>query len=169
MPRGVYKRKAQTLTNTTIGELFPAETLARITDHCKRNDLDVKDFIRKAVYDVLPVYYDATDDFVFPFGKYVGETVGAIKKIDPGYITWCQSKIAGFNIPVSTNVGSDEEDLSGHKHFNDNDELKAYLSSKIAFNESLVINKKSAWGHSSSGRWRKLAVRYNYYIWKVFV
>lgn len=76
--------------------ILPQSTITRLYDHCERNNLDDADVVRKAIYDALPVHYEVTEDFVFPFGKYAGETAGVVKRIDPSYIEWCKKSINGF-------------------------------------------------------------------------
>jgi len=76
--------------------IIPQSTCDRIVDHCARNNMKGEDFYKKAIYDALPVHYEVTEEFVFPFGKYAGETAGVVKRIDPSYIEWCKKSITGF-------------------------------------------------------------------------
>ena len=78
--------------------ILPADTVKRITQHCERSTLDEQSFLKKAIYDALPVHYEVTKEFVFPFGKYAGEIAGVVKRIDPSYIDWCVRSITGFTL-----------------------------------------------------------------------
>jgi hypothetical protein len=78
--------------------IIPQSTCDRIVDHCARNNMKGEDFYKKAIYDALPVHYEVTEEFVFPFGKYAGETAGVVKRIDPSYIEWCIKNINGFTL-----------------------------------------------------------------------
>jgi len=95
---------------------FPKTTEERIIDHCKRNSLNQSEFLRKAIYDALPVHYEVTEEFVFPFGKYAGETAGVVKRIDPSYIDWCVRSITGFTLADDMIEAREEvshEEMSG--------------------------------------------------------
>ena len=97
------KIKKLILDNKDNGEVtlligFPKVTQDRIIKHCKDNNIGLQAFVKKAVYNVLPVKYDVDKQFIFPFGKYTGETAGSVQEFDPSYLTWCCKNISGFEL-----------------------------------------------------------------------
>ena len=41
-----------------------------------------------------------TEEYVFTFGQYKGETVDYVLGIDPSYVEWCSENISWFDIDV---------------------------------------------------------------------
>ena len=89
----------------------PNSTGERIAEHCKRNGVHPNDFLKKAIYDALPVHYEVTEEWTFPFGKYAGETAGTVKQLDPGYIVWCKKTIVGFHDKMNVDDVANEADV----------------------------------------------------------
>lgn len=121
MPRGVYKRKKR---KSSFGEegipdghvrMFidlPAITNERLERFAEKQDKSWHDLVKKAIYDLIPVEYDAHDQYVFPFGKYQGETVASVKRIDLSYLDWCQKNISGFKMPERQAVGVEADECA---------------------------------------------------------
>lgn len=93
----VAQRKRVSNGHVRLEVIVPIETSNRLKEHISRNDgLTMQNFLKKAVYDALPVHYEVTEEWTFPFGKYTGETAGTVKQLDPGYIDLCRKNIPGF-------------------------------------------------------------------------
>jgi len=136
--------------------ILPKETCHRIGDHVLRNEgLTVQDFLKKAIYDALPVHYDVTEDFVFPFGKYAGETASVVSRLDPGYIKWCQTAIKGFmnKMKPSPNPTVDVDTTRGSTHWIRLLQPDEFLQFNTG-NKVVWAYKRAAWGEKYG--WRKL-------------
>lgn len=81
-----------------IEMIVPMETANRIARHCQDNNISPTAFYKKAIYNVLPIKYEVDKQFIFPFGKYTGETAGSVQEFDPDYLTWCCKNISGFKL-----------------------------------------------------------------------
>jgi len=178
MPRGVYKRKQSkappTIGDLKLSDLLPQETLNRITVYCRGNNMMVDAFIKKAIYDVLPVQYTVDETFVFPFGKYQGESAQSVVDMDPDYLTWCQKNIVGFTVCFEVEkVATEEVEESANQSKPSSVEtweLRDALRPHVAFGENLKINRLTAWAHNpSTDRWRKLATRNTHDTWTLCV
>jgi hypothetical protein len=150
MPRGVYKRKKRASKHdapaTQITLDLPAVTIERLHAYAIKQDKPWDQLVRKAIYDLIPVEYEVDRQFVFPFGKYVGETAGMVGDMDPGYLDWCCKTIRGFKLK---GIVTKSEFVT-----------QAYLHALLKPDESIRINKYAAWAHDRiTDRWRKLATR----------
>lgn len=67
-------------------DLFPRATIRRIKEQAKIEQITPHDYVRRVVYNSLPRRYHLTLDTVLPAGKYEGETIAAIIKMDPEHI-----------------------------------------------------------------------------------
>jgi hypothetical protein len=140
--------------------ILPGETVKRLTQHCERNAIDEQNFLKKAIYDALPVHYEVTEDFIFPFGKYQGETAGAVKQFDPGYIEWCKKNISGFYDKFEPiNV---QADSSVEKREVARSEVIAKIQAFLCQGETLYL------GSTSSSGQKAFAVRYTEWGQKKF-
>lgn len=136
--------------------ILPKETRHRIGDHVLRNEgLTVQDFLKKAIYDALPVHYEVTEEFVFPSGKYAGETAGAVNRLDPSYIKWCETAIKGFinKMKSATDESKQVDTTRGSDYWRsllqDGETLQFNTGNKVVW-----AYKRAAWGEKYG--WRKL-------------
>lgn len=153
-PKRKYVRR--NTINLNLWDIFPKETRDRIVDHCRRENTTPTDFLKRAVYSTLPVHYEVNKQFVFPFGKYSGETAETVKRIDPGYIDWAKKSITGFK------VQEDLEPIVPHQEaeFRPQTVLTQFLFTYLKPGEFLVVNRRSAWGRNkATDKWRKIATR----------
>lgn len=134
---------------------LPRETGNRIVEHCKRNGIKGDDFLKKAIYDALPVHYEVTEDWVFPFGKYAGETASTVKQLDPGYIDWCYKNISGFMYQLPADESAKTTDIYNR--------YSSYWRAQLQDGEHIHFNKLNnrvwaykltEWGQRVG--WRKL-------------
>lgn len=180
MPRGVYKRKPRksppTIGDIKLSTIFAPEGLERIAAHCRGNNMMIDDFIKKCVYDNVPVCYTVDETFVLPFGKYVGESAGTVARMDPDYLKWCQRTIKGFNLVMTLDEGHDAPIVMDGEVDNSKGstvegwQLQDALRPHLVFGENLKINRLTAWAHNpSTDRWRKLAKRNAHGTWTLCV
>ena len=106
-----------------IEMVVPIETANRIARHCQDNNISPTAFYKKAIYNVLPIKYEVDKQFIFPFGKYAGETAGSVQEFDPDYLTWCCKKISGFTLAEEMQVVPPEVE----KHHVQHEEYKQKL------------------------------------------
>lgn len=160
------KKKVNRVSNTRrpripngherVEVILPKETCHRIGEHVLRHEgLTVQDFLKKAIYDALPVHYEVTEDFVFPFGKYAGETAGVVNKLDPSYIKWCETAIKGF-VNKMKSVTDESKQINTTRS---SDHWRSLLQPGEALqfntgNNVVWAYKRAAWGEKYG--WRKL-------------
>lgn len=140
--------------------VLPRETCERIVAHCKRNNIAGDLFLKKAIYNALPVHYEVTEDFIFPFGKYQGETAGAVMQFDPDYIDWCKKNINGFKNKMEPEVA--RATSLPHIFAYDKEVAEALFRPHLKPGEHVLANnsgrvwayRPTSWGQKSN--WRKL-------------
>ena len=101
MPKGVYKRKPRKVVASNMTRIYidvPKTTVARLDKLSEKTGKNWSYTVLKAIYDALPVEYEVDSQFIFPFGKYHGETAGMVKKIDSSYLDWAKRTITGFKL-----------------------------------------------------------------------
>lgn len=159
--------------------IIPQFTVTRLYEHCERNSLDDANFVKKAIYNALPVHYAVDESFVFPFGKYQGETAGVVMQFDPEYIKWCVKSINGFTIhgdmidhvdQHSMKEQTAADDVVGVRHGRPNMPLSWFVS-RVGPNRKWKVNtaydkfwayEMSPWGQPI--RWKMLGYVSNYDI-----
>lgn len=169
MPRGVYNRKKRKIkrihhtatgTKLNLWEQFPEATRNRILQHCEKNNIHFIDFIKKAVYDKLPVHYDVNRQFIFPFGKYQGETAESVQQMDPGYIDWACRTITGFELAEDMKPEVKPTNPSDANYVS-----MAQINEMLRYGEELKINRFKCWARRKEPfgipKYRLLAVRAN--------
>ncbi len=101
MPKGVYKRKPRKVVASNMTRIYidvPKTTVARLDKLSEKTGKNWSYTVLKAIYDALPVEYEVDSQFIFPFGKYHGETAGMVKEMDSSYLDWAKRTITGFKL-----------------------------------------------------------------------
>lgn len=68
-------------------------------------------------------------DYVFPYGKYRGESLEEVIALDPHYVRWCIDEIAGFRLDATARVElevAEEEAAENRGPFNKIEEYEDY-------------------------------------------
>jgi hypothetical protein len=102
---------------------LPDEVGADMEKFCVERNVSISDLIRVSIRQVgrHPLRYEL--DTKLKFGKYNGETIETIIKIDPEYILWAASTIDGFKLSekcgqlIEFLLGGDE-DVNSNQHPN---------------------------------------------------
>lgn len=144
-----------------IEMIVPMETANRIARHCQDNNISPTAFYKKAIYNVLPIKYEVDKQFIFPFGKYIGETAGAVQEFDPEYLNWCCSNISGFELAEEMRIASPavEARHEAHKVYTDMlrpGEVIFYGAWKRDNTRKVFARRFTSWGES---RWRYLDIQ----------
>jgi hypothetical protein len=62
----------------------------------EQRGIEVSDFIRLGLIGLSRKSKYMDVDTIFSFGKYYGETLGIVVKVDPSYVYWCMKNLEGF-------------------------------------------------------------------------
>ena len=100
---GVRKRKAVpavgdiALTPVGVAAVpVDPDLFKRATDFAGKRGLDIGTLVRVALSSVLRTGRFYAPDTKLTFGKYVGETMETVIRLDPGYVRWALDKIEGL-------------------------------------------------------------------------
>ena len=83
------------IASATVVPIAP-ELLKRATDFAAKRGLDMETLVRVAITSVLRTGRFYALDTKLTFGKYIGETMGTVIRLDPGYVRWALDKIEGL-------------------------------------------------------------------------
>ena len=141
--------------------IVPMETSNRIARHCQDNNISPTAFYKEAIYNVLPVKYEVDKQFVFPFGKYTGETAGSVQEFDPDYLTWCCKNISGFALIEEMQLAPTEVEKRHvqHEEYKQklrNGEVLLYGAWQADNTRKAFARRFTPWGES---RWRYLGTQ----------
>lgn len=160
------RRKRIPNGHVRIEMVVPMETENRIARHCQDNNISPTAFYKKAIYNVLPVKYEVDKQFVFPFGKYTGETAGSVQEFDPDYLNWAARSITGFEL--ASDIQANPIEKKEDEFFNT---PTSTLYTLLRGPEVLRLSRYAAWAYNvSTGRYRKLAKRFrsDVEMWRVY-
>lgn len=92
----VRKSKKATAAPTEHTIAVSAALFAKLHNFSQSRGIDIESFIRVATTSVMRAnrYYDL--DTVLCFGKFSGERMETVIRIDPGYVSWAVENITGL-------------------------------------------------------------------------
>jgi hypothetical protein len=75
---------------------LPSAVVRSLKKSAEQRGIEVSDFIRLGLVGLSRKSKYMDIDTIFRFGKYSGETLGIVVKIDPSYVYWCMKNLEGF-------------------------------------------------------------------------
>lgn len=101
-------RNSKPAFKTTETVELSVDLFLRLSKFAASRGLDVESLIRVATTAIMRAnrYYDI--DTVVTFGKFSGEKMETIVRLDPGYVSWCAEHISGFCLSEDCSVLLDE-------------------------------------------------------------